>query len=488
MRARFVAILLSTAALVGTTCEAARADVTLPAIFGDGMVLQRGRAVRVWGHAKPYEGVVVEIAGQSVRARADAQGRWSLQLEALEAGGPHEMKVRGSNEIVFADVLVGEVWVCSGQSNMALQLARAGDAEKEVAAANHPELRLLNVPPRPMEEPQEDFKGRWAACTPQTARGFSAVAYFFGRELHQELEVPVGLINTSVGGTPAEAWTSVYALEQKRDLEPLLARWNKVVERERKEPTRRGRLSPHRPGNLFNGMVAPLVPYTIRGAIWYQGESNAGRAWQYRSLFPTLIWDWRARWRLGEFPFYFVQLANFKRPPDEPGESAWAELRDAQLLTLRTVQNTGMAVIIDIGDARDIHPRNKQDVGARLAAWALAKDYGRDVPFSGPIYRSMKRSGKRAVLTFDHVDGGLETSDGEPPKGFAVAGRSRKFLWAKAKIEGDTVVVWHPKIRRIHAVRYAWADNPVTNLYNGAGLPASPFRTDEWGLTTEGKH
>jgi len=466
---------------------AAGADVSLPAVFGEHMVLQRGRDVPVWGRAAPGERVEVEFAGQKREATADGQGRWCVHLEPLEAGGPHVLAVRGKNAIALRDVVVGEVWICSGQSNMAFTLSAARDAEKELAAADFPGIRLLTVPRRPVEEPQEDFGGRWAACSPKTARAFSAVGYFFGRDLHRELGVPVGLISTSFGGTPAEAWTSEEALRREPALKPLLKRWEQAVARERGDPEGKSRLSPHRPANLFNGMVAPLVPFAIRGAVWYQGESNAPRAVQYRTLFPAMIRDWRARWGQGDFPFYFVQLANFRAARAEPGESAWAELREAQWMTMKEVPKTGMAVIIDIGDAKDIHPKNKQDVGKRLAAWALSHDYGRDVPFSGPLFREMRRKGGRFHLFFDHADGGLVARGGGALKGFAVAGRDRKFHWVDAEIVGDQVVVKAGGIRHPVAVRYAWADNPECNLFNGAGFPASPFRTDDWPLSTEGK-
>jgi sialate O-acetylesterase len=342
------------------------------------------------------------------------------------------------------------------------------------------------------------------------------VAYFFGRYLHKELNVPVGLIHTSWGGTPAEAWTRREVLEANPDCAPILKRyddavakypqamkeyeqklaeWKEAAQKAKAEstnPPRRpgepfGPGHPHSPAGLYNAMIAPLIPYGIAGAIWYQGESNAGRAYQYRTLFPDMIKNWRNDWGVGKFPFLFVQLANFMKTKPEPDESAWAELREAQTMTL-ALPNTGMAVIIDIGDADDIHPKNKQDVGKRLALWALANTYGKKLVYSGPIYKSMKVDGNSIVLSFDHVGGGLVAKGGEELEGFAIAGSDKKFVWADARINGDTVIVSSDKVSEPVAVRYAWADNPVCNLYNKEELPASPFRTDEWpGVTAENK-
>ena len=327
-------------------------------------------------------------------------------------------------------------------------------------------------------------------CSPKTVASFSAVAYHFGRRLHEELEVPVGLIHTSYGGTPAEAWMDVTTLKKTKALKPLRLRWERAVAAAEKQGRNGDRTvySPHRPGNLWNAMVLPLVPYRIRGVIWYQGESNAGRAVQYRTLFPTMIGAWRKHWGQGDFPFYFVQLANWRALPEKPGPSTWAELREAQTLTLEKVANTGMALAIDIGEARDIHPKNKQDVGKRLAALALTRDYGKRVPVTGPRFKSWK-PGKdgSAVLTLEHATG-LQTDDDDPPRAFAIAGRDKVFHWATARIEGETIVLSCPAVKKPVAIRYAWADNPGVNLVNGDYLPLAPFRTDDWPLTTEGRH
>ncbi|GIV19155.1 MAG: 9-O-acetylesterase [Armatimonadota bacterium] len=494
------------------------ADVRLARIFSDHAVLQRGKPVPVWGTAEPGEKVTVEFRGQKVSTTANDNGEWRVTLKPMPAGGPFQMTVRGHNTIVLQDVLVGEVWVCSGQSNMEWPVALSNNAEQEIAQANHPQIRLFMVPKAVADRPLKDLSGgAWQPCTPETVRNFSAVGYFFARELQKTLKVPVGMIQTAWGGTPAESWTSKptlmansslrYLLENWRRAEmdypqaqenyrKQLAEWEKVAAQARAEgkpepkkpdPPQDPRTNPWKPSGLFNAMIAPIVPYAIQGAIWYQGESNAGRAYEYRTLFPAMIQDWREAWAQGDFPFLFVQLANFMAAKPEPGESAWAELREAQLMTL-SLPKTGMAVAIDIGDANDIHPRNKQDVGKRLALNALAIAYGKKVVYSGPVYERMKREGNAIRLYFKHVDGGLMTPNGEPLKGFAIAGADRKFVWAEARIEGNTVVVQSPQVPEPVAVRYAWADNPVCNLYNRAGLPASPFRTDDWpGVTQQGR-
>ena len=360
----------------------------------------------------------------------------------------------------------------------------------------------------------KNCKGQWMQCSPKTAKGFSAVGYFFGRELHKQLNVPVGLINASWGGTPAESWMSREYLENDNNLKPILRRYEETAanypeiykkflsEKKQFEETAAklkaegkpvpprpdfqepvGPNHPYSPTGLYNGMVMPIVPYGIRGAIWYQGESNAWRAYQYRTLFPAMIKNWRDTWGQGDFPFLYVQLANWKVVEPEPNNSDWAELREAQLMTLST-PNTGMAVTIDIGEANSIHPTNKQDVGKRLALWALAKTYGKDIEYSGPLYQLMEIKGNKAVLHFEHVGGGLVAGGGGQLRGFAIAGPDKKFVWADAKIEGDTAVIISDKVSEPVAVRYGWAINPVCNLYNKAGLPASPFRTDDWpGIT-----
>ncbi|MFV1958501.1 MAG: sialate O-acetylesterase, partial [Planctomycetota bacterium] len=492
----------------------AEADPQLASVFGDHMVLQQEKPVVIWGRAAPGEALTVEIAGRQAETSAGRRGRWRVTLDALPAPGPYTLRVRGKTTVTLSDVLVGEVWICSGQSNMAMTVAACFDAEEEISAADLPQIRLLTVGRRGAAEPAEDFRGSWTRCSQRTVRSFSAVGFFFGRTLFESLGVPIGLVDTSYGGTPAEAWTPRPALEREPTLAPLverwtkaarsydakaarrryekaLARWEKAAAKAKaagKPPPRKPRLAPDPRENvrgiasLWNAMVAPLVPFAVRGVIWYQGESNAARAYQYRTLFPLMIKSWRAAWK-EDLPFYFVQLANFRERKPQPGESAWAELREAQRLTLREVPNTGMAVAIDIGEAGTIHPRNKQDVGKRLADWALAGPYGLAVEPSGPLYRESKRRGRTIRIRFDHVGKSL-AAHGGPLRGFTIAGKDRRFHPAQARIEGDEVVVTSPEVAHPVAVRYGWADNPDTNLYNAADLPASPFRTDDWpGLT-----
>ncbi|MGQ9462344.1 MAG: sialate O-acetylesterase [Candidatus Fervidibacter sp.] len=654
--------------LVAEGQPAGGGSLRLPAIFGDHMVLQSKMPVPIWGWAAPREEVAVIVKGKLYRVtKAAPDGCWMVKLPPQPPGGPYELIVRTRNETTrFVDVLFGEVWICSGQSNMEWPVQWAQNAQQEIATANFPQIRFFIVEKAIALEPKSDCKGRWVVCSPETIGVFSAVGYFFGREIHKQLKVPVGLIGTYWGGTPAESWTELEELESDPDLRTILDRlprteeelkrlqdkyeremeewrkkalladtgnkgerlgwaspdfkdsdwaimnlprnWESVSEEmnidgavwfrkvvtipedwtgkdlllslgliddydvvyfngekigstgqdtpnswtvqrryivpgrlvkagpnliavrvfdvwgyggfrgtpeqmmlglvdgnkasislsgewkfkvEFARPAREVPQQPQPPVNnwtptaLFNAMVAPLIPYAIRGVIWYQGESNVGRAYQYRKLFPTLIKSWRRNWGQGDFPFLFVQLANYLKRKLDPTESAWAELREAQLLTLKTVPKTGMAVAIDIGEANDIHPRNKQDVGKRLASAALAVAYGRKVVYSGPIYRSMRIEGNKIRLFFDHVGSGLVAKGGEL-RGFAIAGKDGKFVWANAKIEGDTVLVWSEQVPEPVAVRYGWADNPDCNLYNKEGLPASPFRTDDFpGITVK---
>ncbi len=600
-----------TFALALSTCVFA--EVRLPALIGDNMVLQQGMDAQVWGWADAGERVTVKGSwnANAVSTRAGSDGRWMVKLETPEAGGPHTISVQGQNSIELTNVMVGEVWVCSGQSNMQMSLAPSQpwhkgvlNFEEEIAAADHPLVRLFTVAPETAEEPREDCTGEWVPCSPEIVAPFSAVAYFFGREIHRELAAPIGLINTSWGGTPAEAWTSREGMETVPDLttlqdncddsaarhnvdrpafearlkqaqakegdsavsiESLVGLWDFVSGSPGSEyqatltvslnngdldvdmawtpeestdvsfengvlkwtfplpqyspapfecevtvrgdtfmgtiatgdnpgnPIRglkraSGVEDPPRllaaaaqncPSSLFNAMIAPLVPYAIRGSIWYQGESNTGRAYAYRRLFPAMIQDWRRVWGQGDFPFYYVQIAPFRY--GDPVVAA--ELREAQLMTL-SVPNTGMAVTLDIGDVDDIHPRNKQEVGRRLALWALAKTYGaEDLVYSGPVYRSMSVEGDAVRIEFDHVGGGLVAKDG-PLTDFTIAGEDRAFVEADAVIDGDAVVVSAPGVKKPVAVRFGWTSTATPNLFNKEGLPASTFRTDDWpGVT-----
>jgi sialate O-acetylesterase len=448
--------------LVATWATIAAAAVKLPAVIGDNMVLQRGRPVPIWGWADKGEEVTVAVAGQSLATKADAEGRWKVVLDKLDVGEPLEMTVKGSSGStrVLKNILVGEVWVCSGQSNMELPLSPCKNAQEEIAAAQYPKIRLFTVLKNNAPQPQVDCTGNWTECSPATVPGFSAVAYFFGRDVFLKLGVSVGLIHTSWGGTAAQLWTSRKVLESNPSLKGLV------------------------PGGsgLYNGMIAPLIPYAIRGAIWYQGESNIGGAFQYRTLFPAMIANWRADWGQGDFPFGFVQIAPFFYGGQDP--ALCAELREAQLLTLKASPNTGMAVTMDIGELKDIHPKNKQDVGKRLALWALAKVYGQKQVYSGPIYKSMTVEGQKIRLQFRHVGGGLVSSDGKPLVQFTIAGADQKFVPATAEIDGRSILVHSDQVTEPVAVRYAWRHDAQPNLANKAGLPASPFRTDTWkGLT-----
>ena len=634
-------------------------EVVLPSLFTDNMVLQQNELSSIWGTAIPKRKVTIDFNGSKKTAVADKNGEWMIKLNPGAAGGPFEMLVFGVDTIALKNVMVGEVWVCSGQSNMEMPLAGWGQVlnyEEEIAQANFPNLRLFQVKHATALNSRDDVEaGPWQECSSETVPLFSAVAYFLGRELIEELDVPIGLIHTSWGGTIAEAWTAPdFLLEmadfseamkrqnilaatedsQRVDFETQMKEWNAAVDaivakvqegapaleevslddskwktmrvpilwesaglpgfdgivwfrktielseaqasgecvvslgpiddqditfvngekigatdlyNEPRDYTVRAGVfkpgknviavrvldtgggggiwgdasqmslkcasgsaislagdwkykkgpslaeapprpqspdNPNRPAVLYNAMLEPLMPFTIRGAIWYQGESNAGRAYQYRELFPTMITSWREHWGVGNFPFYFVQLANWRQRREFPVDSDWAELREAQMLTL-SLPNTGMAVAIDIGDAADIHPKNKQDIGLRLALNALAQVYDKEFVYSGPMYRSFNVENDKIRLEFDHVAEGL-VAKGGVLTGFAIAGADSQFIWANAEIDGETIIVSSPNVEKPIAVRYAWADNPLCNLYNSANLPASPFRTDDWDGITKG--
>lgn len=622
---------------------AASAKIVLPPFFSDHMVLQQQCETPVWGEAKPMKTVKVTTSwdGKTYVTKADKEGKWKINVATPVAGGPYEITLTDGSKLSLKNVMIGEVWICSGQSNMEMPLEGWGkiyNYQQEIEQANHPNIRLLHVEHVTSTRPETEIKVRnnsWEVCSPATIPNFSATAYFFGREIAEKQNVPVGLIHTSWGGTNVESWISGKMLKEmpdfaqiavdvqqmaadkqtlKAEYEQVLTAWNNRfdkglsegkpvrasvslddgawsemafpgevdarladfdgvvwVRREVEIPAswagkevqlflgaiddnditywngrevgrtdgpanqrkyvipgkqvKAGKATlavrvldtgggcgihgdlllrsskgeeislagnwkfevaadthkvgslpvdrssdPNLPTSLYNAMIHPLVPYGIRGAIWYQGENNASRAYQYRELFPMVIENWRKEWNK-EIPFYYVQLANFMQQKSEPGESEWAELREAQTRTL-AVKNTGMAVIIDKGDANDIHPKDKQTVGHRLALIARANTYGEKVSCSGPMYRSYQVEGDKIVLSFDHTDGGLKSLDGGELKGFAIAGRDHKFHWAKAEIVGDKIVVSAPDaVPYPVAVRYAWADNPVCNLYNGAGLP-----------------
>lgn len=646
-------ILLNIAILITfiiLTLNKTLANVTLPRIFSDNMVLQRETNIRIWGWADPNQRVRVNIADQTTVARANRNGEWHVILEPLKPGGPFTLTVRGKNTITFSNVLVGDVWLGSGQSNMEWPVNLSANPDQEIQMANYPEIRLFTVPRHMSTTPQADINsGNWHVCTPENIAQFSAVGYYFARHLHHELNVPIGIINSSWGGTVAETWISLLAIASHPDfknvmdestldltkavaearikqeewtqkvnqsdlglingwanhsfdhtrwdimripviweqaglpdfdgvvwlrkefyLDSIPAKGNLIISlgsiddsdytfvnghlvgqtldqysaiRKYEVPSeflKRGKnviavrvidtgggggiwgdenriyymsgeekkplagfwryavgvkmdpppqltIGPNsHPTLLFNGMINPITPLAIRGVIWYQGESNTGRAEQYRSLFPLLIEDWRSQFNNQNLPFLFVQLANFMQPNKLPSESQWAELREAQALTL-SLPYTGMAVAIDIGEADDIHPRNKQDVGKRLALAAMRVSYGKDIVHSGPVYKSMEIIGNKIRLNFSHIGSGLVAKDKYGYlKGFAIAGEDRVFHWARGVVMDDHVIIYSNAVTKPVAVRYAWGNNPDdANLYNKENLPAGPFRTDNWTMITD---
>jgi sialate O-acetylesterase len=538
-------------ALVGVAlgCGIGRlsADVTMPAIFDDHMVLQQSAKLPIWGTAAPGENVTVTIGGDTGSATADGEGKWMVSLAKLPASTtPTTLTVKGKNTLTFSDVLVGDVWVCSGQSNMEFGIGNEYDANDQIAKADHPLLRLFLVLHKTSFTPASDIPrmagqraGHWVVCTPENVKniggwnGFSGVGYFFGSEIQKTTGQPVGLIGTYWGGTPAQSWTSLETLKSVPTLAHYatlfasteanfaqaskdypaklaaynaeLAKWkeqagippNVSVDNAARTKAAAAKLppppkppampdgGPWNPSSLYNGMIAPLVPYAIKGAIWYQGESNAGQGVEYATLFPDMITDWREKWGEGDFPFLFVQLAKYADP-----NVGFAQIREAQLKTL-SLTNTGMAVAYDVGDEKDIHPKDKYDVGQRLALAARHLAYGQDLVYSGPIYDKMQVDGGAIRVSFTQVGGGLVigkapwTPPGAPPlpdatlAGFTIAGADQNWAPADAKIDGNSVVVSSPQVPQPVAVRYAY---PVAegNLYNKEGLPASPFRTDDW--------
>jgi len=438
--------------------SSAFAAVTPSGLISDNAVLQQGIKLPIWGTADAGEKVTVTFQGQTVSTTAK-NGWWMLWLNPLKAGGPFTMKI---NDLEIKNVLVGEVWVCSGQSNMAWQVKSAENSEKVIADSKDPMLRLFLVPK--MRWPQV-LPNAWQEAAPESTTSFSAVGYFFGKHLRESLNVPVGLIDSSIGGTPADAWTSRSALLSNAALKEIVETpWT-------------------RPSYLYNSMIAPLVPYGIRGAIWYQGESNARRAYQYRELLSAMIKNWRDVWGEGDFPFLIVQLAPFGREDPKRPDPSWAELRESQVQVTQTVPKTGIAVITDIGEELNIHPVKKDPVGARLALAARAIAYGEKLIYSGPIYKSSTIKDGKVIVSFDHVGSGLMAKDGDLT-GFTVCGEDRSFVLAQAKIEGNTVVVWSADVPKPVAARYGWSNWMVVNLFNKEDLPASPFRTDDFPLTT----
>lgn len=486
-----------------------RADVVLPNVIGSNMVLQRDAALPIWGWASPGEEVTVTLGSDNkASATADAGGRWQVKLAPVKSGGPLDMTVAGKNTIKLTNILIGEVWVGSGQSNMEWSVTASMNPQEEISAATYPKIRLFLVPKVPSGTPARDVNARWVECSPATVGSFSAVLYYFGRKLNKDLDVPMGLIATSWGGTRIEPWIPPVGFASEKSLEkesqqleavrktyqkmlqtnvPLVREWLTAAE---KAAASGGDVpdmpilpahplnSNGAPTGLYNGMVHPIAPFAIRGAIWYQGESNLGAAMHYHDLMKGLIGGWRKVWGQGDFPFGFVQLAPFKY--GNAPETNLPQIWEAQTATL-SVPNTGMAVTTDIATVGNIHPPNKQEVGRRLALWALANTYGKkELAYSGPIYDSMSVELDQIKIKFKHADGGLKSRDEKPLSWFAIAGEDKKFVPATAKIEGNTVVVSSSQVSTPVAVRFGWNQIAEPNLANQDGLPASPFRTDNW--------
>jgi sialate O-acetylesterase len=474
------------------------ADIKLPGLISDHMLLQRDVPVRIFGNATPGEAVSVAFRGQTVQTTTDALGRWELWLAPMKPAAAEEMTIRGNNTLKVADVLVGDIWLGSGQSNMQWAVRQTNNAEQEISSANFPEIRLFYVPRKPSNVPVEDVDAKWVVCTPENVKEFSAVLYYFGRQLHQDLKVPMGLIHTSWGGTPIASWISGPTLSANLRLAPFQTFWQDAIAKYPDNFTRYeqnlrkwheggsqgarpglplGPGNPHEPTSLYNGMIAPLAKYTIKGALWYQGETEAGRGQGhiYGDALMTLVQDWRRTFGQGDFPVFFVQLANF-------GSAAknghWMKVQEGQVKAT-ALRGTGVAVINDIGEPTDIHPKNKQDVARRLALLARHVAYHQDgFTWSSPIYRQSTTEGKTMRVWFNHAEG-LKTRDNGPVKGFTIAGADGSYVPAEAKIDGTTVIVSSPTVSDPRAVRYAWDYNPDANLVNGAGLPASLFRSDD---------
>jgi sialate O-acetylesterase len=495
-----------------------QSDIRLPKIFSDNMVLQRGSNIPIWGWAYPGEHITANLGNYSAETVTAADGKWKLFFGPIEAGGPYQLVISGKNAIIINNVLIGEVWVCSGQSNMEMPVDSVAtwysgvhNYKEEISKANYPQIRLFKESRIVSEKPQDDCEGLWSQCSPASVSDFSAVAYFFGRKLYHELGIPVGIIDASNGGTNIEAWMSKEVLESEAGFRPYLDEFRKLMDdypkllkvyeqrmaihqKEVEEAKAAGKPVPWRgpmppagpgdrntPSGLYNGMIAPLMHSCITGVIWYQGENNTGNPHLYEKLFPALIKNWRHNWSQGDFPFYYVQLAGFntKQTWWGGGSKNWVLLREAQLKTL-SVPNTGMAVASDVGDANDTHMKNKQEVGRRLALIALAKTYHCNIICSGPSYKSMDIEGNRIILHFENADSELTSGDGEEIKGFTISGEDKKFYNAIAVVHGDIIEVSCKEVMKPVAVRYSWKDYPDANLCNKEGLPASQFRTDNW--------
>lgn len=504
--------------LVAIAAFAVNADVHLPDVIGNSMVLQQKQKVPIWGTADAGESVTVTIGRKKKSTVADANGKWRVDLDPMTASlTPQTIKIVGKNTIELTDILIGEVWLVAGQSNMQRLLRETANGDAAQAAADHPNIRLFNASREVAFKRRQGKLGEWAACSPKSVAEFSAAGYYFGVEMERELKVPIGLLNSSYGGSQAEAWTPVEYLNANPDLKATVER-TKIWDAERaqvridydaaikkwREDQDKAKAAGARPSpspgvpdalrdyriasSIYDGMIAPLMPFAIKGAMWYQGESNEARAEQYNILLPVMIRAWRERWGQGNFPFGIIQLPNYRAVKPEPEEAPWSFIREAERKTALNDKNAGLIVTIDIGEASDIHPKNKLDVGKRMAVWALKNYYGRKLVDS-PVLVKSETAGGKIVLTFDEVGSGLKIKDGDKLDEFAIAGADKKWFWAEAKIVGkNRVEVWSPKIAEPQAVRYAFNSNPKhPNLTNDSGLPASPFRTDNWPDPTAGK-
>jgi sialate O-acetylesterase len=456
------------------------AELRLPQVLSSDMVFQRNAEIKVWGWADKGESVSVSFNKQTRKTKASKDGKWAVSFPAMKEGGPYEMVVNGrKNTIVLSNILIGDVYVCSGQSNMAMPVRQCFNAEEEIKNANYPNIRLLTIPNKALINPADDVDPtEWKICTPENIPNFSGAAYFFSRKIHAEIGVPIGLISSNWGGTFVEPWTAEDCLEKFPEFRDQIAELKRLANQGIIVAPDTTHLEKDNPAQLFNGMIHPLINLKLAGVLWYQGEKNSRRAEQYIETFPNLIHCWRKYWEQPDLPFLYVQLANWRPASQTPQESDWAVIREAQMKTLE-LPNTGMAVAIDIGDEENIHPKNKQDVGLRLAMNALKIIYGKDVVSMGPIYKSMEIKGNTIIIDFDHKGSGLMTTDKYGyVNGFAIAGADKKFHWAKAEIRDNKIVVSTPAVPEPKDVRYAWANNPDdVNFYNMEGLPASPFRT-----------
>ena len=467
MLIRTLALAVATLAMASPS-RTARAEVAPHRLFTDNAVLQRGMKIPVWGAAKDGEKVTVHFAGQE-KSTVAKDGRWRVELDPVEAGGPHEITITGDNVITLKNILVGEVWFCGGQSNMQFELKDAAGGPETVAASANPNIRCFTVLRWGANEGERALQNKWLAAAPDTAGSFSAVGYFFASELQKNLDVPIGLINSNYGGTNAEAWMDRKTLATEPEIAARFKTWLQANNNFGGDA-----------GGLFDGMVKSLAPYALRGVIWYQGENNASRAGDYQRVLSLLIRDWRAAWGQGDYPFLIVQLAPFGN-----GENKWADIRAAQMAVAKNTPKTATVVTTDVCDVADIHPKNKRPIGQRLALAARAVAYGEDVEHRGPELVDAAFKDGAASLTFDHVGDGLK-SKGNAPQGFAIAGADRKFIDADAKITGaNTVMASSPEVREPVAVRFAWKDFNEADLWSSSELPAAPFRTDTFSTATD---